>query len=438
MASFLNCWTQPLKIFAGFQGQGEELPEMEEDVDLKEEVLHVANARCPMGLPIVKAWGYENETLRLPMNGSISISVDAGETGATVTAIACTAFRSDRLWVDGREKRASNYEHLPSILELLRDKCKSSGYPDLAEMRIRIAIAKGNVGEEVLGAEAELSTLLYCLAALLHFREDFPGHLSIIARKFLGGSCRCLYGGFVAWKKGEKEDGTDSFAMQLAKENHWPELKILALSLNDAKMKLTSTEAMRKCAETSQLLKLRAKHLVPEYMLELRDAIHNKSFHHFAKIVMQDTNQVQGCCMDAQPPIFFSNHHLELVMEVVNDMNHVAGENIAAYTFDSGLNVFILTKEDKIATVMKNILYYFPPSDEMGLVNICPDRKVLSATGIESMDALTTMPPPGTKTARWSGLVKDVKILNVGGGPKLLQLPTDSLLDLDTGLPKVY
>ena len=35
----------------------------------------------------------------------------------------------------------------------------------------------------------------------------------------VGSASRSLFGGFVRWDKGEKEDGTDSIAVQIADEN---------------------------------------------------------------------------------------------------------------------------------------------------------------------------------------------------------------------------
>ena len=35
----------------------------------------------------------------------------------------------------------------------------------------------------------------------------------------VGSASRSLFGGFVRWEKGEKEDGTDSIAVQIADEN---------------------------------------------------------------------------------------------------------------------------------------------------------------------------------------------------------------------------
>lgn len=55
------------------------------------------------------------------------------------------------------------------------------------------------------------------------------GELSGIARQGSGSACRSLYGGFVQWIMGQRDDGKDSLAQQVEPETHWPELRILVL-----------------------------------------------------------------------------------------------------------------------------------------------------------------------------------------------------------------
>src|SRR5699024_1977171 len=45
--------------------------------------------------------------------------------------------------------------------------------------------------------------------------------LSKITRQGSGSACRSIYGGFVEWEKGQLEDGTDSYAIPVAPQDHW-------------------------------------------------------------------------------------------------------------------------------------------------------------------------------------------------------------------------
>lgn len=66
-----------------------------------------------------------------------------------------------------------------------------------------------------------------------------------------------MYGGFVAWEKGELENGKDSIAVQIAPHTHWPQLEVLILVVSDQKKPISSTVGMRNTVETSSLLKVR-------------------------------------------------------------------------------------------------------------------------------------------------------------------------------------
>lgn len=63
------------------------------------------------------------------------------------------------------------------------------------------------------------------LARLYGLEEE----LSEVARRGSGSACRSMFGGFVQWQRGERPDGTDSLALQVAPETHWPELRVLVL-----------------------------------------------------------------------------------------------------------------------------------------------------------------------------------------------------------------
>lgn len=55
------------------------------------------------------------------------------------------------------------------------------------------------------------------------------GELSEVARRGSGSACRSMLGGFVQWQRGERPDGRDSLALQVAPETHWPELRVLVM-----------------------------------------------------------------------------------------------------------------------------------------------------------------------------------------------------------------
>jgi len=75
----------------------------------------------------------------------------------------------------------------------------------------------GHLG--LASSAAGLACFVTTLAKIYNAQEQYPGHLTAIARQGSGSASRSMFGGFVRWEKGTKEDGTDSIAIQVADEN---------------------------------------------------------------------------------------------------------------------------------------------------------------------------------------------------------------------------
>jgi diphosphomevalonate decarboxylase len=107
------------------------------------------------------------------------------------------------------------------------------------------------------------------------------------------------------------------FYKQITQISHWNELRVLVITVNDDRKKVSSTEAMERSVLTSKLLKTRIKECVPKRIerfifnyyiskfifLSLKEAILTKNFSKLAKITMAESNQLHAICLDTYPPI---------------------------------------------------------------------------------------------------------------------------------------
>lgn len=188
--------------------------------------------------------------------------------------------------------------------------------------------------------------------ALLYELPDSPSDLSLVARQGSGSACRSLFGGYVAWRMGEKDDGSDSKAELVAPASHWPEMRALILVASAAKKGVSSTSGMQQTVATSGLFKERITNVVPANMALMEEAVKNKDFAKFAEVTMRESNSFHATCADTYPPIFYMNDVSRAAIRAVEDINTKAGKTVAAYTFDAGPNCVVYYLEENANAVL--------------------------------------------------------------------------------------
>lgn len=91
---------------------------------------------------------------------------------------------------------------------------------DWSQYKLRIcSINTFPTGAGLASSAAGLACFVATLAKLFCAQEEYPGQFTAIARQGSGSASRSMFGGFVKWNKGERADGTDSIAVQIADEN---------------------------------------------------------------------------------------------------------------------------------------------------------------------------------------------------------------------------
>ena len=194
-------------------------------------------------------------------------------------------------------------------------------------------------------------------------------------------------GGYVAWRAGEKADGSDSLAEEVAPASHWPDMRALILVVSDARKDVPSTEGMQATVATSALFPTRAASVVPERMAAIEKAIQYRDFPTFAEITMKDSNTFHATCLDTWPPTFYMNDVSRAAIRAVHDLNRAAGETICAYTFDAGPNavIYYLEKDtEKVLGAFKSILV--AETEGWGQTNAQADISAIDPRAVEILN----------------------------------------------------
>lgn len=291
----------------------------------------------------------------------------------TLTTASCSEKYSgqDSLILNGEEEDIQSSKRTQACLKNLRQlreelEAKDSSAPKLSKMVLHlVSVNNFPTAAGLASSAAGFAALVRAIADLYELPQT-PQQLSLIARQGSGSACRSVMGGYVAWRSGTKDDGSDSLAEEVAPVSHWPEMRALILVVSADKKGVPSTAGMQTTVATSTLAPARFKDIVPARMAEIEKAIHDKDFETFAKISMQDSNSFHAICLDSWPPIQYLTDVSHAAMNAVETCNRKAGKLICAYTFDAGPNAVIYYLEEdshKVAGVFKSHLPTLPGWD---------------------------------------------------------------------------
>jgi diphosphomevalonate decarboxylase len=280
-----------------------------------------------------------------PTNSSISVTLNQEDLRTLTTASCSQKFTEDTLLLNGSPQSVSGARTQACFSELRKLRAtleaSDSSLPKLASLNLRI-VSENNfpTAAGLASSAAGFAALVRAIANLYELPAS-PTELSRIARQGSGSACRSLFGGYVAWEMGTKDDGSDSMAVQVAPANHWPTIRALILVASAHQKDVSSTSGMQTTVATSDLFKSRVKDVVPKRFEEMKKTIIEKNFHEFANLTMKDSNSFHAVCLDTFPPIAYMNPTSYAAIRLVGDINEKAGKNIAAYTFDAGPNAVI-------------------------------------------------------------------------------------------------
>lgn len=288
-----------------------------------------ATARANTNIALIKYWGKRNEELFLPMNSSISITLDKFYTVTTVEFLE--GLQKDSLRLNGEAGSASDLKKCSDFLDVIRNLYGKAMYANIVSTNY-VPTAAGFASSA--SGFAALSG-----AAIKALNMDISTEkLSTIARRGSGSALRSIYGGFVQWNMGVREDGEDSVAVQLLGEQEW-KVTILSVVVDTITKKVSSREGMKRTVDTSPFYKGWLE-TVEEDIIEAKEAISKKDFYRLGEVVEANAFKMHATMLGAKPPVIYFNYG---TMEVIHCIHGLRGQGLGAYiTIDAGANVKVL------------------------------------------------------------------------------------------------
>ncbi|XP_018563556.1 diphosphomevalonate decarboxylase [Anoplophora glabripennis] len=376
---------------------------------------------APVNIAVIKYWGKQDEELIIPLNDSLSGTISTEFMCAKTTIMVSPLLTENKFWLNGKEQSFDN-KRLNNCIQEVRRRAN----PELPQLNWKISICSENNFPTAAGLASSAAGYA-CLVSAFAALYEIKGDISSIARRGSGSACRSIYGGWVRWCKGVKNDGSDSIAKQIAAASHWLEMRVLILVVNDTRKKYSSTDGMQRGVKTSELLKYRSQTIVPRRIEAMVKAINEKDFHTFARLTMEDSNQFHAICLDTYPPCVYMNDTSHGIAELVHLYNEYKASNKVAYTFDAGPNACLYLLESEVEEFLAVINEAFPPRENqvdylrgIPVTNRCIPEKMRLSLNIKRHE---------------EGMLKYIIHTKIGDGPQLSHRPEDHLLD-EAGLPK--
>lgn len=285
-----------------------------------------ATANAGANIALIKYWGVRDAALYLPLNDSVSFTLDTARTTTTVTF--APELPADTLEIGGVPAPPAALARASRHLDHLRR---------LAGVETRARIVSENtfpMGAGIASSASAFAALTAAAAAALGLELD-KRDLSRIARLGSGSAARSIEGGFVWWHAGE--DHTSSFAEQLAPLGHWALRDLVAVVATEEKA-VGSAEG-HTLAATSPFLSTRLSEVARQLPLARR-AILERDLATLGPIIEADALAMHFVMMSSRPPLFY---WAPATITLIKATQRWRAAGLPVYfTIDAGPNVHLI------------------------------------------------------------------------------------------------
>ncbi|WP_148248988.1 diphosphomevalonate decarboxylase [Enterococcus faecium] len=302
-------------------------------------------ARAYTNIALIKYWGKKNEELILPMNNSLSLTLDAFYTETEV--IFSDSYMVDEFYLDGTLQDEKATKKVSQFLDLFR---KEAG------LSLKASVISQNFVPTAAGLASSASGLAAlagaCNTALKLGLDDFS--LSRFARRGSGSACRSIFGGFVEWEKGH--DDLSSYAKPVPSDSFEDDLAMVFVLINDQKKEVSSRNGMRRTVETSSFYQGWLDSVEGD-LYQLKQAIKTKDFQLLGETMERNGLKMHGTTLAAQPPFTYWSPDSLKAMDAVRQLRK---QGIPCYfTMDAGPNVKVLVENSHLSEVQETFTKLF-------------------------------------------------------------------------------
>lgn len=303
--------------------------------------MYNGKARAYTNIALIKYWGKKDQELILPMNNSLSLTLDAFHTETSVHF--SPDYTKDSFYLDDLEQDAKATTKVSRFLDLARKKAGIS-YCACVKSQNFVPTAAG-LASSASGLAALTGACNDALQLGLSDKE-----LSQLARRGSGSACRSIFGGFVEWEKGDSDE--TSFAQKIPSNNWEEDLAMIFILINDQKKEVSSRDGMQLTVETSAYydswLETTAKDIQTA-----KEAILQQDFQALGEVTESNGLKMHATTLAAVPPFTYWSPES---LRAMNAVRAIRKNGLSCYfTMDAGPNVKVLCQKEEVPSILAEL-----------------------------------------------------------------------------------
>lgn len=287
-------------------------------------------------IAFIKYWGRKDEILRLPTNGSVSMTLDNLST--TTTVEFSEKYLKDIFNID--DEKIEN----PKLVKHL-DRIRKIANIDLKAKVVSKNNFPASTGLSSSASGYSALTVAACSALNLKLSKK---ELSILSRQGSGSSCRSMYSGYVEWLDSDKSE--ESYSVQLYDEKYWDLIDIVCVVSKEKK--LVPTSIGQTYAQTSPFFQTRLDY-IKNRIKNCKKYIQEKNFSELGKLIEQEALDLHCIMLSSYPHLIYWSTGTLKLMKLVQEWRK---EHIEVYfTVNTGQNIHLICENKNKEKVMDKL-----------------------------------------------------------------------------------
>ncbi len=298
-----------------------------------------ATAIGPSDIAFTKYWGRKDEVLRLPENGSVSMTLS--DLLTTTTVEFSDKYKKDEITINGGGVEEGEAERIIKHLDRIRN---------MANINLKTRVVSKNNFPIGTGLSSSASgfaalTLAASKAASLNLSTK---ELSILSRQASGASCRPIIGGFVEWLDGDTSD--TSYSVQIFPPNYWKIADVVAIVSTTRKEVPTSVG--HQSAQSSPFLNLRLSRMKEKNKI-VKKLIKERNFKEFGELIEGEALELHTIMLTQYPPLIYCTPGTLQIMKLTSLWR---AEGLPVYfTINTGQNIHLIVEEKNAKKVVAKL-----------------------------------------------------------------------------------